>query len=260
MTLKQLQLNFLNAIYALPAHSNKKVQGGETSVSGGLSQGMQIYQHAYHARLKEALDSDFPALGALLGDTLYDQLFLTYIAKHRPHSPSLNDFAQELPSFIAKDFLPEHAIAQELADFEWLLRTTFDAEDSHPLSIKDLAGIHEQDWPDLQIRFVASLTIRIYQMNTPNVWQQLKDEKAPEIVKLDTPQSWVIWRQNLVTQYRSMETDEACSLDLTLAGASFSELCEGLLEWYDEAFVPTRAIELLQQWLRSGMVAELLTP
>jgi len=61
-----------------------------------------------------------------------------------------------------------------------------------------------------------------------------------------------------MTQYRSMEADEAVALQAVLAGANFSELCGALAdEIQDQEMVPMKAAGFLKTWLAAGMIVEL---
>ena len=256
LDLKQVQQRFLDAVYQMP-----NAELGDIIVTDDVinesSQGIKIYQHAYRSRLQEAIDSDFPALGKLLGDDMYEQLITQYLTHHRPRSPSLNDFGKNLAHFIKTNFLPEQTIVHELSDFEWLLRSTFDSKNFAHIAHDSLTKVAPEAWPSMKFSFVGNLSIRHYAMNTPAVWQKLKDDETPDIEQLPIPQTWLIWRQNLITLFRSMEVDEACALEIARNGGDFSELCEALLEWYDEPAVPERAVSLLQGWIACDLITAL---
>ena len=59
--------------------------------------------------------------------------------------------------------------------------------------------------------------------------------------------SWVIWRQELKTYFRSLPVDEAWAIDTAVAGGTFTEICEGLTEWIDAQNVAVHAAGLLKQ-------------
>ncbi|WP_455198093.1 hypothetical protein, partial [Kaarinaea lacus] len=70
----------------------------------------------------------------------------------------------------------------------------------------------------------------------------------------------LMWRKDLVTQYRSIEADEAIALSAALSGANFSDICGSLAdELDDQEQVPIKAAGYLKGWLVSGMLTRLHT-
>ena len=67
----------------------------------------------------------------------------------------------------------------------------------------------------------------------------------------------MIWRSGLVQRFRSLAADEAWALDRAREDASFSELCEGLCDWHEQAEVAGAAAAMLKQWVGDGMVVGL---
>jgi len=260
MTLKQLQSDFLASISSpetLNSTTNKPCFTDHLCQQGNITTGqrLSIYQNAYRARLCSVIDSDFPYLGRLIGDDLYHPLCHAYIAAFPSHNPSLNNFCAQLPTFI-RQYTPlkEHTIVTELCDFEWQLRTSFDAKDSKALSVDYLQTIPNDQWPSLTFKFTHGFALKYYSMNTVEVWKALSKDEQPEITTLEVPQAWVIWRQGLITQYISVSVDEAYLLEAAQEGQSFEDLCEILLEWWPEERVPERAFHLLQHWLQLGLL------
>ena len=66
-----------------------------------------------------------------------------------------------------------------------------------------------------------------------------------------------MWRNNLTTQYRSLEADEAAALSVALSGSNFSEICSALAaEIDDQEQVPMTAASFLKGWLAAGMLTQ----
>jgi hypothetical protein len=61
-----------------------------------------IYAGGYVMRLLECLRTDFPALHALMGDTLFDFFVKSYIWTHPSTSPSLFDLGAGFPDFLER--------------------------------------------------------------------------------------------------------------------------------------------------------------
>ena len=67
----------------------------------------------------------------------------------------------------------------------------------------------------------------------------------------------MIWRQDLLTYFRSLIVDEAWALDAMQRGETFADICEGLTEWIDAQNVAVHAVGLLKQWLTDGLISEI---
>ncbi len=91
--------------------------------------------------------------------------------------------------------------------------------------------------------------------NTPQLWAAIDegaDPIAPE--KLEHPYAWLLWRKELLNYYRSLDIDEAYSLDSAIQGGDFSNLCEGVCEWIDEEHAPARVAGFLAGWINEDLL------
>ena len=66
---------------------------------------------------------------------------------------------------------------------------------------------------------------------------------------------WAIWRPELVSNFRSLEEDEAAMLDALVEGRPFPELCEAVAPFTGDDQAPARAAGLLRAMVEGGMVA-----
>ena len=65
----------------------------------------------------------------------------------------------------------------------------------------------------------------------------------------------MIWRPERMTNYRSLEPDEAVLLDALIADRPFPELCEAIVPMVGEDQAMARAAGLLRVWVEGGMIA-----
>ncbi len=217
---------------------------------------LEVYRNAYGLRLAEALADSYPAVHTLLGDARFDALARSYIEAHPSTYRSIRWFGDRLAAYLAER-APwcEQPILAEMAAFEWALRDAFDAADAAPLARADLAALPPQAWAGLRLDFHPSVQRLDLQWNTVQLWQAIDDGREPVAPERGPyPVGWVIWRRELRTWFRSLEVDEAWALDRMRAGAPFAEVCAGLVEWIDEAYVPERAAALMARWLIDGKV------
>jgi hypothetical protein len=69
-----------------------------------------------------------------------------------------------------------------------------------------------------------------------------------------------MWRDELRTQYRSLQADEEVARSAALAGANFTEICSALAtELNDQEQTPMKAASYLKGWLAAGMLTQLKT-
>jgi len=221
-----------------------------------------IYANAYRLRLRETLETDHEMLGLYLGDDLWDQLADGYIADQPSKFRSLRQYGDALPAWLRRHQpFSDYPQIAELADFERRLLVSFDAADSDRSSTAALAEVPAGDWPLLRLRFHASVQPFSASSNCILIWQALKAGNTPPDPTLDQPATWLLWRgEDRLTQFRSMPEHESSLLTHFLGGGDFADGCERLLPLVTEDEVAASALDLLTDWLRNGLVRELIIP
>ncbi|MBS0367419.1 MAG: putative DNA-binding domain-containing protein [Proteobacteria bacterium] len=215
-----------------------------------------IYAHAYTGRLAEALQSNFPALAALLGESDFAALAHSYITANPSRHFSIRWYGEQLPPWLAKhpDYRDAPLLA-ELAQWEWATGLAFDAADATALTHADLAGIPQSQWPQLRLRWHPAVQRLDLRWNVPAIWQALTGEgERPEAQLQPRATPWLIWRDGLVTFYRSLSTVEAGAVDGARAGWPFAEVCEHLCAHVPAADAAAQAAGLLRGWVQSGLI------
>lgn len=225
------------------------------SAALSAEQGLAIYHSAYRARLLEALRGDYAAVHGWLGDDEFDALGSAYIAAHPSRHYSLRWLGAELASFIEGYLVPAQAAPlSELARLEWAFTLAFDTPDAQPLSLAQMAELPAEDWPELRLRYVPSVQWLACRFNSLAIWRALKEQgEFPGSQALEQEELCLIWRDGLVSRYRSLGRGEATALQgMALKGWSFAELCAQLGEYGDHA--PLQAVTWLRQWLSDGLL------
>jgi hypothetical protein len=218
-----------------------------------------VYTNAYHLRLQEVLELDYPVLAAALGGVVFDALADAYIEAYPSHGYSLRGFGAQLVTFLRKQpGYRETPVLAELASFEWRLGQVFDAVDDPVITTEAMQQIPHENWPGLQLVFRASVDRIDFGWNTPALWKAHKAETTPpEVRKNAVPEPWLIWRQDLTIQFRSLENDEQLFFNLALQGATFAEMCEVLSASIPPENVPLRAASILKRWISDGLVSRI---
>jgi hypothetical protein len=259
MRLREWQLAFesflLDAAPADRALADSLIGGPTLDVGTGLA----IYHNAYAARLLEVLTHDFPAIHYWLGDEEFDLLATAYIRQYPSAHFSLRWLGKGFEAFIREHLVPEQsAPLAELAALEWAFTLAFDSPAGAPLTINTMAALAPEEWPTLRFKPTPSLQWLACEFNSVAIWRSVKDEADfPHSVALETLQVCVIWRHDLVCNYRSLDRAEANALNgLLNEGWSFSELCEALAVIYGEG-APLQAVTWLKQWVQDGLLERL---
>jgi hypothetical protein len=258
MELKDLQKNFKRHLF------NQESPIAQHIVSDTLSSAVRlgIYANAYVSRLLEVLENDYPVLHTLLGDEAFYELGQAYIQRYPSTYASLRWFGQHFP-LLAQKRSPysKNPWIAEMAEFEWALVDAFNASDEPPITENDVAQVPPDQWPEICFVFHPSVRSVTYHWNILPVWQAHKAAKplpAPE--KLPQPETCLVWRQNLKTLFRTLEVDEAQMFVAAQQGANFSQMCELLSEWIDDAEqTPLRAVGLLKTWISQELLVDIKT-
>jgi len=244
-------------------HPGVSVSTGWVSASGRAAPQIQlsVYTHAYRARLKEVLGNDFPAVHVAIGDDHFDQLADDYIEAHPSHYFSLRDFGRHMPDFVSEKITQggydqDMRWLVELSLFEWTLGQAFDAADATLLTEQDMAGISPDAWPELQFHIHPSVQRLDLEWNVPEMWLAFTADAPTEVTaEFYTASPWLIWREQLITRFRSMHNDERQALDILRAGGSFNDVCEALADLMEEEQVPMHAAGLLKGWIAQGLIS-----
>lgn len=215
---------------------------------------LAVYSEAYRLRLTDALASTLPRLQQLLGKDRFAELASQYIDLSPSRHPSIRWFGDQLPLLLRRSFAKQPWLA-ELATWEWAIAAAFDGADAEPVGIEALAAVAPEQWPALQFQFHPTVQLMQMRTNAPLLFKALGEESQPPAgMQLEQPQPWLIWREGLKTQYRSLTPDEAAALEAMRAGGTFETLCDTLCAWHEVEAVPMQAAGLLKRWVVEQLI------
>lgn len=218
---------------------------------------LAIYAEGYPLRLIEALEEMFPALHTLLGDDAWDEMTRRYIAQTPSRHFSIRYYGHLLPEFL-RDMPPyknEPCLA-EMARFEWLLRDVFDAKDASTMAFSSLSNAQTIDWPN--VKFQLHPTVRFTQLywNVPGLWKAIEQESEPiSPVANEQPVSWILWRSELTTYFRSLDQTEAVFFLGLQSEKPFGVLCEDLANLVGEQDAVRLAADLVRRAIDEELIA-----
>lgn len=210
---------------------------------------LDVYTHAYAARLVEVLAETFPAVQAALGTRMFARQVSDFVRQQPSRFRSARDYGEELPAWLASRLTGPRAQAiADLGHFEWAMAGAFDAADTPALKPEALARVEPENWPSLQFAFSPTLRRLSVTSNCVAWWRfGCAEQPRPSRWRSTCAQQWLIWRQELAVFYRRLPQAETRALDAALAGRTFGQICEQLSG-------PTAAAKLLQGWLNAGLV------
>ncbi|HEY9109564.1 MAG TPA: DNA-binding domain-containing protein [Roseateles sp.] len=233
-------------------------------LAGDFALGLEVYRHAYRARLAAALADNYTVLARALGDEAFDALAQAYIAARPSRHPSIRWFGHELAAFMAAadDELVPHASLVDFAAMDWALRGAFDAAEAPLLDMATLAALGPDDWAGLVLRLHPSAQRVTLNHAIEPAWRVLREWEPesgtdqPELPE-PVPHEHVLlaWRQAGETRWRSLEPLEAALLQAVAEAAPFALMCErAAAELGDPEAAAPAVIGALQRWLADGLL------
>ena len=254
MSLLDLQRSFMN--YLLHDDHGIKQQVKEQGPVDTATR-LHIYANAYRVRLREAIETDHPALGTYLGDEWFEQMVAGFIDAHPSAARSLRYFAESLPEYLrhTEPFQTQPIIA-EIAAFERALMHGFDAAEGHRLKLDELRAVPPEQWPVMTFQFHPSVSLFQADWNSVESWQAIKADKAPPEAAPQTNRQWLIWRNGeRLTEFVSLDPAPSQTLAAAMQGSCFADLCEGLLAHMSPEAVSEVAVTHLQEWIAYGWLS-----
>jgi hypothetical protein len=219
---------------------------------------LDVYRDGYALRLIEVLTTDYPGLMAMAGPADFDHVARAYIAAQPSRHPSVRWFGKGLADFMARTAPYSGApAAVEMVRFEWALSEAFDAPDVTPIAAGALMALPPEAWETLSFAALPSLRRLTFDYEVAQAWQRRDEVEAGnlEVDRAESSVTWAIWRPERLSNFRSLDPDEALMLDALVEGRSFPELCESVAPFSGNDQAPARAASLLRAFVEGGMIA-----
>jgi hypothetical protein len=204
---------------------------------------LEIYNRQYWYRVLDALAEDFPALRAVVGSRVFEQLSIEYLTAHPSRSFSLRNLGSHLVEWLgdhAKFAGRRQRLALDVVRIEWAFVEAFDNAERTPLTLDQIATLDGGSALGLQphLRLLAldyaadELVLALHKQQKRGATEAgMKHEDGPEpparLPKLRRRPTWVAaHRVDNAVYYRRLDREEFLTLMGLCAGQSLGDALE----------------------------------
>jgi hypothetical protein len=221
---------------------------------------LAIYGDAYRSRLHEALSANYSILEKYLGYEQFQALCYAYIDEYPSSFRSIRWFGDQLDAFLRQHpIYKDYPYLAEFAQFEWTMTLLFDAEDGQAMSIDMMQTVPPEAWMNMRFEAHPSIKRLSLSWNVVPIWQAVNEEQTPEEpYQYESPLSWLLWRNGLMTHFSSLKGNEAWAVNAMIDSSTFGDICEGLCQWVGEDKVGEYAASLLKGWIIAGLITKVI--
>jgi Uncharacterized protein conserved in bacteria (DUF2063). len=251
--LRELQQRMLQAVLADKSPPLRELRD---DARADAATRLAIYRNGYRIRLRNALATEFPGLGVMLGRR-FDGLLNRYVEAHPSGHYNIRWHGAGVAAFLEYG-LPwrDRPALADMARLDWAISTCFDAADEPVLTAADLAVVAADAWVNLRLLPQNHLQILSTHHNIEDFRRAAdRNDKRPRLRRHDEPRHLLVWRQSLAVRYRAIEMDELSALNGAIRGERFAVLCELAAEHHGPADALPRMAGFLHQWLVDGLIS-----
>ncbi|MBI1394869.1 MAG: hypothetical protein GC151_02725 [Betaproteobacteria bacterium] len=254
----------MTSLAAIQEAFQASILSGQDAVPGAIAghialtaRGVDIYRNAYRSRLVDVLSETFETVREALGHDTFAAVARSYVENRPSTFRNVRWFGDAFADHLARSPATRDSVwIAELARFEWALTLAFDAADDAVVRVDALAAVAPESWAGLRFTCHASLQRLRLVTNAPAL-RKARDASTPlpEPRTADTPAEWAIWRAERDVRFRSLDVQEARTLDSLREGVPFAMLCEQLLDEVPESGVAVAVASWLRRWVEDGLIA-----
>ncbi|MES2207700.1 MAG: DUF692 family multinuclear iron-containing protein [Pseudomonadota bacterium] len=222
-----------------------------------------VYINAYHARLYEVVEVDYPVLKQYLGDEAFDALITSFINTVRSDHFNIGRFAAKLPNFLAS-YSSSDKFAYELCVLETQLSQLADAAETVALTAEHLAGFTSETLMDSILYPRQALQLFAFDYDVNHYYCAIQEEThTPEV--FEKKSYLAIFRHEDIMWRMDLEKHEYQLLQMLFSGKTIGAALE-LLQTESEHDKPENneeadseafgeVYEWFGRWIRNGLLA-----
>lgn len=188
-------------------------------------QHLALHRNNMLASLSDALQSTYPLVFALLGESFFNMATREYIRQYPSRSGNLNEYGEYFSTFLA-GYKPIRDLIYlaEVAEFEWICHTLYTAPNHPPYAAHALTHFAPEQYE--QLHFILNPAARLQQFHFPilDIVDLCKANSQQNINMNKGGVDLLLIRRDLDISLIALERDdylflEALSADLTLNDA-----------------------------------------
>jgi uncharacterized protein (UPF0276 family) len=189
-------------------------------------QRLQIYHHAYRARLLEVLMDTFEKTLRYMGTDLFEACALDYLQHNPPQDHKLSLLGQRWPGYLQERY-PDNPELFEMARLDGDMRNRFDMADAPALTAAQVQSDTAQHWLTQTPSLHPSVIVRPIQSNVAQLWRAIHDdEEVPPAQALPQAQALIVWRKALQPHFLSVKGAEMAFWQHLQTGSSVADALE----------------------------------
>ncbi len=225
---------------------------------------LEIYAHAYTARLLEVMTSEYPSLQQALGEELFHDFVMGYLEEFPSTSYTLSELGRAFPDYLATSRPERDGDDPDWADFlidlarlERIYSEVFDGPGTEGHPPLDLAAIASQDLDSwAESRLVAAPSLRLVTLRFPahEYVTGVRRQESPEFPDA-SPTHLVISRRDFVVRRAAVSEPEFRVLEALQTGATIADAVELSVaddQVTNDAQAVVRIRNWFEEWFRAG--------
>ncbi len=223
---------------------------------------LAVYAFMYGSRLVEALESQFPRLGRLLGADAFAELTADYVADRPSRHPSLRELGRGLPAWLAAQHADEPTLAA-LAALEWARADLYDLADEPAMTPDAPRALPPERFGELPLKLIAAHRFVAVDLATEALWDGLAPNAAapPNVLarslEAGSAATLLVWRQEIAVYHRAVDPEERAALALVSTGSRFGVICDALSAAHGDETAASRAFSWLSTWISDGLLTQI---
>ena len=211
-----------------------------------------VYHGMYLARMREALESDYPGLARHLGPAAWERLVAAYVRAHPSRSYTLNVLGRHLPDFAGAARVRRPAFCRDLARLEWAVSEVFDAPETPPLAEADLAAVAPRAWARRRLVPVAALRLVVLEHDAGAHLDALREGRRRPPVRRRRCRV-VVYRRSYAVFHREQTAAAFALLEDLVNGLTVGRALARALERRGARLGADEAFRLFRDWASMGL-------
>jgi hypothetical protein len=193
-------------------------------------QRIAIYRNHFLITLVECLGITFPILKALVGDAYFAQAARHYASAQPPVSPTLFEYGETFPKFLAAQAGSHFPYFADVGAFEWAINHAYHADDASPVDASTLARIPAERSGDIVLELHPSAQLVTSRYPVVDIWRANQPGAVEATIDLNAGgMRLLVWRNGIDVMWQSLTEPEFAFVGALLDHATLIDACAAAL-------------------------------